>query len=59
MQQKKMKPYDSTLAAISTSCSRGLELDLAEMFLNQMSQCPSAYPYNAFLEACDTLVSKQ
>ncbi|XP_073052812.1 pentatricopeptide repeat-containing protein At1g76280-like isoform X1 [Primulina eburnea] len=55
MQQKNMRPYDSTLAAISTSCSRGLELDLAEMFLNQMSQCPSTYPYNAFLEACDTL----
>ncbi|KZV33190.1 pentatricopeptide repeat-containing protein [Dorcoceras hygrometricum] len=55
MQEKNMKPYDSTLAAISTSCSRGLELDWAEMFLDQMSQCPYTYPFNAFLEACDTL----
>ncbi|XP_073138249.1 pentatricopeptide repeat-containing protein At1g76280 isoform X2 [Henckelia pumila] len=54
MQLKNMKPYDSTLAAMSTSCSRGLELDLAEMFLDQTLQCPT-YPYNAFLEACDTL----
>ncbi|KAI3459886.1 hypothetical protein Pfo_016549 [Paulownia fortunei] len=55
MQQKNMKPYDSTLAAISVSCSRGLELDLAETFLSQISKCHHAYPFNAFLEACDTL----
>ncbi|KAK6116789.1 hypothetical protein DH2020_049522 [Rehmannia glutinosa] len=55
MQQKNMKPYDSTLAAISVSCSRGLELDLAETFLAQISKCHLTYPFNAFLEACDTL----
>ncbi|CAA0807484.1 Pentatricopeptide repeat-containing protein [Striga hermonthica] len=55
MQQKKMKPLDSTLAAISISCSKDLELDLAESMLAQMSKCHYAYPFNAFLEACNTL----
>ncbi|GER36932.1 pentatricopeptide repeat-containing protein [Striga asiatica] len=55
MQQKRMKPLDSTLAAISVSCSKGLELDLAETMLAQMSKCHYAYPFNAFLEACNTL----
>lgn len=57
MQQKNMKPCDSTLAAVSVSCSRALELDLAETFLAQISNCDRAYPFNAFLEACDALVS--
>ncbi|GFP87155.1 pentatricopeptide repeat-containing protein at1g76280 [Phtheirospermum japonicum] len=55
MQQKNMKPHDSTLAVISVSCSKGLELDLAETFLAQISKCDRAYPFNAFLEACDNL----
>lgn len=53
-----MKPYDSTLAAMSVSCSKGLQLDFAEAFLDQISQSPSPYPFNAFFEACDTLVSE-
>lgn len=57
MEQKNVKPYDSTLVAISVSCSKGLELDLAEAFLDQISTSPSPYPYNALLEACNTMVS--
>lgn len=55
MQQKKLKPLDSTLAALSISCSKDLELDLAEAFLNQMAECDRPYPYNALLKACDIL----
>ncbi|KAG8364467.1 hypothetical protein BUALT_Bualt18G0000400 [Buddleja alternifolia] len=55
MQHKDMKPYDSTLAAMSVSCSRGFELDLAETFLGQISKFRHIYPFNAFLEACHTL----
>ncbi|CAK9178337.1 unnamed protein product [Ilex paraguariensis] len=55
MQQKNMKPLKSTLATMSISCSRGLQLDLAEAFLDQISKNSSAYTCNAFLEACDTL----
>ncbi|KAL7127983.1 hypothetical protein ABFS83_14G285200 [Erythranthe nasuta] len=55
MEQKKLKPHDSTLAAMSVSCSRALELDLAETFLAQISNCHHVYPFNAFLEACDAL----
>ncbi|XP_057470174.1 pentatricopeptide repeat-containing protein At1g76280-like isoform X2 [Actinidia eriantha] len=55
MQQKHLKPYASTLATIAIGCSKGLELDIAEAFLNQISRGSSVRPYNAFLEACDTL----
>lgn len=55
MRQKNMLPYDSALAEISVSCSKGLELDLAEAFLEQMSKCTSLGPYNALLKACDVL----
>ncbi|KAL0432837.1 UNVERIFIED_CONTAM: Pentatricopeptide repeat-containing protein [Sesamum latifolium] len=44
MEQKNMKLHDSTLAALSVSCSRGLELDLAETFLSQISKCRHTYP---------------
>lgn len=53
MLQKNMKPSDSTLAALSVSCSRGLQLDLAETFLEQVSECNHANLFNEFLEACD------
>ncbi|KAI3725538.1 hypothetical protein L1987_65328 [Smallanthus sonchifolius] len=55
MQQKNLKPHDSTFAAISVACSKTLELDLAESFLEHMAQSKSAYHYNKLLEACDTL----
>ena len=57
MQQRKLKPYDSTLAAVSISCSKALELDLAEALLEQISACVFPHPFNAFLSACDMMVS--
>lgn len=57
MEQKNMKLCDSTLASLSMICSRSLELDLAEGFLHQISTSQSPFPYNAFLEACDAMVS--
>ncbi|MED6124204.1 hypothetical protein PIB30_056858 [Stylosanthes scabra] len=55
MKQNNLKPLDSTLAALSMSCSHALELDLAEAFLNQIEACPYSYPYSALLAACDEM----
>ncbi|CAK7336289.1 unnamed protein product [Dovyalis caffra] len=55
MQQRNLKPRDSTLAIISVACSRALELNLAEVLLDQITNCPFPYPYNAFLEACNAM----
>ncbi|GAB2289289.1 hypothetical protein Dimus_023593 [Dionaea muscipula] len=55
MQTSNLKPYNSTLATVAISCSRALDLDLAEELLNGMSGSPYPLPYNAFLAACDTL----
>lgn len=56
MQQRDLKPYDSTLATLSMSCSKSLELDLAENMLDQITECSHPHPFNALLAACDTLV---
>ncbi|XP_017430148.1 pentatricopeptide repeat-containing protein At1g76280 isoform X3 [Vigna angularis] len=55
MQQKNLKPNDSTLATLSITCSKALQLDLAEAFLNQISECLYPHPYNALLASCDEL----
>ncbi|QHN88265.1 hypothetical protein HN51_042351 [Arachis hypogaea] len=55
MKQNNLKPLDSTLAALSVSCSRALELDLAEALLNQIAGYPHLYPYGALLAACDEM----
>ncbi|KAG9144451.1 hypothetical protein Leryth_014493 [Lithospermum erythrorhizon] len=55
MEKQNMQPSDSALAALSISCSKSLELDLAEAFLNQISKSSASHPYDTFLEACDTL----
>lgn len=55
MQQRKLKPYDSTLAAVSISCSKALELDLAEALLEEISACPHGGPFHAYFSACDTM----
>ncbi|XP_027940723.1 pentatricopeptide repeat-containing protein At1g76280 isoform X2 [Vigna unguiculata] len=55
MQQKNLKPNDSTLATLSITCSKALQLDLAEAFLNQISGCLYPHPYNALLASCDEL----
>ncbi|KAK7321837.1 hypothetical protein VNO77_32824 [Canavalia gladiata] len=55
MKQKNLKPYDSTLATLSVTCSKALQIDLAEAFLNQISECLYPHPYNALLASCDAL----
>ncbi|KAF3445911.1 hypothetical protein FNV43_RR11088 [Rhamnella rubrinervis] len=55
MQQRDLKPYGPTLATLSMSGSKALELDLAEDILDQMTECSYPHPFNALLEACDTL----
>jgi hypothetical protein len=57
MQQENLKLYDSTLATLSVTFSRELQLDLAESLLNQISECLYPHPYNALLASCDALVS--
>ncbi|XP_045824397.1 pentatricopeptide repeat-containing protein At1g76280-like isoform X1 [Trifolium pratense] len=55
MQQENLKLYDSTLATLSITFSRELQLDLAESLLNQISECSYPHPYNALLASCDAL----
>ncbi|KAL6216337.1 hypothetical protein ACLB2K_009560 [Fragaria x ananassa] len=55
MQQRNLKPYDRTLATLSISCCRALELDLAETLLDQMSIHARPHAFNAFLAAYDIL----
>lgn len=61
MQERKLKPFYSTIAALSIKCSRSLEPDLAEELLKEISGKRSIFqlvrPYNAFLKVCDLLVS--
>lgn len=56
MQKRDLKPYDPTLATLSISCSKALELDLAEDMLDQITEFSHPHPFNALLAACDTLV---
>jgi len=58
MEQKNLKPNDSTLVTLSITCSKALQLDLAEAFLNQISGCLYPHPYNALLASCNKLVSR-
>ncbi|XP_048331693.1 pentatricopeptide repeat-containing protein At1g76280 isoform X2 [Ziziphus jujuba] len=55
MQKRDLKPYDPTLATLSISCSKALELDLAEDMLDQITEFSHPHPFNALLAACDTL----
>nr|KYP65227.1 Pentatricopeptide repeat-containing protein At1g76280 family [Cajanus cajan] len=55
MQQKNLKPYDSTLATLSITCSKALQLDLAEALLNKIAECQCPHPYNVLLASCDAL----
>lgn len=56
MQEKNLKPYNTTLARVSIECSKALELDLSEALLEQISKFPFAGPFNVFLAACDATV---
>ncbi|XP_073220230.1 pentatricopeptide repeat-containing protein At1g76280 isoform X2 [Cicer arietinum] len=55
VQQENLKLYDSTLATLSVTFSRELQLDLAESLLDQISECLYPHPYNALLASCDAL----
>ncbi|KAM6600779.1 hypothetical protein CsatA_020388 [Cannabis sativa] len=55
MQHKNLKASDRTVATLSVSCSKALELDLAEALLHRLSICPYPHPFNVFFAACDTL----
>ncbi|XP_044511018.1 pentatricopeptide repeat-containing protein At1g76280 isoform X2 [Mangifera indica] len=55
MQQKNLKPHDSTLQTLSIESSKALELDLAEALMDQISILKNLRPINAFLAACDTM----
>ncbi|CAI9262275.1 unnamed protein product [Lactuca saligna] len=55
MEERNKKPLDLNLAALSTTCSKDLELNLAKSLLSEIGQCTTAYPYNQLFGA---LVSK-
>ncbi|CAI9283207.1 unnamed protein product [Lactuca saligna] len=55
MEERSIKPLDLNLVALSTTCSKDLELNLAKSLLSEMGQCTTAYPYNQLFGA---LVSK-
>ncbi|VVA95475.1 unnamed protein product [Arabis nemorensis] len=55
MQQRNMKPYDTTLAWVSAWCSKALQVDLAEHLLDQVSESSYTYAFNNLLAACNSL----
>ncbi|KAK9160415.1 hypothetical protein Syun_006756 [Stephania yunnanensis] len=55
MENLNMKPYDATLATLSISCSKALELDLAEALLDQIVGTPYIHTFNSLLAACDVM----
>ncbi|CAI9260339.1 unnamed protein product [Lactuca saligna] len=46
VEERNMKPLDSSLAALSARCNKDLELNLAKSLLSEMGECTTAYPYN-------------
>lgn len=59
MEKRNIKPYNDTLAVLSTGYSKNLELDLAEGLLEKIPDGLPKYihPYNALLSACDIMVT--
>ncbi|KAL5974427.1 hypothetical protein ACLOJK_031092 [Asimina triloba] len=57
MEKRNLKPYNSTLGALSVGYSKILELDLAELLLDQIGYSLSLdiHPFNALLAACDVM----
>ncbi|CAI9285514.1 unnamed protein product [Lactuca saligna] len=51
MDERNMKLLDLSLAALSTRCSKDLELNLAKSLLCEMGQCTTVYPYNQLFGA--------
>ncbi|KAI4995063.1 hypothetical protein ZWY2020_034966 [Hordeum vulgare] len=57
MDRRGIRPYDSTLVALSVDQSKSLQLDLAEHFLGRISDIQPEYihAFNAFLSGCDIM----
>nr|UPT49799.1 pentatricopeptide repeat protein AaPPR1483 [Agave angustifolia] len=57
MEKRNIKPYNDTLAVLSTDHSKNLKLDLAEDLLEKISDGLPKYihPFNAILAACDVM----
>ncbi|KAJ6808245.1 pentatricopeptide repeat-containing protein isoform X1 [Iris pallida] len=57
MMKRNIKPYNDTFAALSTAHSKILQLDIAEAFLEKISDSQPKYiiPFNMFLVACDVM----
>lgn len=58
LEKRNIKPYNDTLAAVSTAYSKNLELDIAEDLAGKISDGLPKYihPFNAILAACDVMV---
>lgn len=58
MDRRGIRPYDSTLVALSVGHSKSLQLDLAEHFLGRISDIQPEYihAFNALLSGCDIMV---
>uniref|UniRef100_A0A453IZI2 Pentacotripeptide-repeat region of PRORP domain-containing protein n=1 Tax=Aegilops tauschii subsp. strangulata TaxID=200361 RepID=A0A453IZI2_AEGTS len=57
MDRRGIRPYDSTLVALSVDHSKSLQLDLAEHFLGRISdiQPEHIHAFNALLSGCDIM----
>ncbi|KAM3315946.1 hypothetical protein ACQJBY_034214 [Aegilops geniculata] len=57
MDRRGIRPYDSTLVALSVDHSKSLQLDLAEHFLGIISDIQPEYihAFNALLSGCDIM----
>ncbi|MQM20517.1 hypothetical protein Taro_053539 [Colocasia esculenta] len=60
MEKRNLKPNNDTFSALVVGYSKNLDLDMAESFLDQISDHSPKYihPFNAILAACDTVVSQ-
>ena len=57
MERRGIKPYNDTLAALSEGFSKDLQLDLAEDFLERISEIrPKHIRVNALLSGCEIMV---
>uniref|UniRef100_A0A7N0RH55 Pentatricopeptide repeat-containing protein n=1 Tax=Kalanchoe fedtschenkoi TaxID=63787 RepID=A0A7N0RH55_KALFE len=55
MRNKNMEPCESSLASLSISCSKALQLNFAEALLYMVSGRVGVLPFNSFLRACAAL----
>ena len=58
MERRGIKPYNDTLAALSEGFSKDLQLDLAEDFLERISEIRPKHirAVNALLSGCEIMV---